>query len=169
MWCQLPRQMSLRCLVALWHGLDHIVMRTLRRRHEGLLRARCFFSSNFLRVVIRADWVLGRSGLRSRLDWAQIWIPRDLDYLCLARVDVLSVAFESHEHNGEIVQRSIPSSSVEDLVSNESTDCVHGRSWCYLFCADIKERFRIKLLKLQNIKYFGLLHLMEHINYFHFG
>ena len=72
--------------------------------------------------------MLGRSGLRSRLDWAQIWIPRDLDYLCLARVDVLSVAFESHEHNGEIVQRSIPSSSVEDLVSNESTDCVHGRS-----------------------------------------
>ena len=98
------------------------------RRHEGLLRARLLFSGNFLRVVIRADWVLGRSGLRSRLDWAQIWIPRDLDYLCLARVDVLSVAFESHEHNGEIVQRSIPSSSVEDLISNESTDCVHGRS-----------------------------------------
>ena len=125
MWRQLPCQVSLRCLIALWHGLDHIVLGGLR---QNLLGTRLsFFMSNFLRVSIRAKWVLGWSGLRGRLDWAQIWIPWNLDDLCLARIDVLPVAFEGHEHNGEIVQRSIPSSSVEDLVSNESTDRVNGR------------------------------------------
>ena len=149
MLCNFPCQVPLRCFIALWHRLDRAIL---------VLRLP-IFNGHFLWTMIRTNWMLGWSWLLWRLDWAQIhsWIPWNFDHFSLAWLDILTIAFESHKYNGEIVQRTITSCWMQDFICNKSTYSMNWRSLstleCQLslLCSDIPNQL-IDLIVLKFVK-----------------